>query len=121
MRKWCLIPFMAVALSFNAISSVPQNDIDIRSKAIGKSLRCVVCQNQSIEDSDAPLAADMRQLVKKRISEGDTNDEVINYMRNQYGDFVLLKPPFQGNTLTLWLLPFILIAVSGAWFFKTKK
>ena len=121
MKKMVSYTLLAIALSFNAISKVPQNDIDIRSKEIGKSLRCVVCQNQSIEDSDAPLAADMRQLVKKRISEGDTNDEVINYMRRQYGDFVLLKPPFQGNTLALWLLPFILIAVSGAWFFKTKK
>ena len=121
MKKCFLIPLLAIALSFNAISKLPQSDIDLRSKEIGKSLRCVVCQNQSIEDSDAPLAADMRQLVKRRILEGDTNDEVINYMRRQYGDFVLLKPPFQRNTLTLWILPFMLIAVSGVWFFKTKK
>lgn len=121
MKKCFLIPLLAIALSFNAISKVPQNDIDLRSKEIGKSLRCVVCQNQSIEDSDAPLAADMRQIVKKRILEGDTNDEIINYMRRQYGDFVLLKPPFQKNTLALWILPFMLIVASGVWFFKAKK
>ena len=121
MKKCFLIPLLSIALTFNAISKVPQNEMDTRSKEIGKSLRCVVCQNQSIEDSDAPLAADMRQLVKRRILEGDTNDEVINYMRRQYGDFVLLKPPFQRNTLALWILPFMLIAVSGVWFFKTKK
>jgi cytochrome c-type biogenesis protein CcmH len=63
----------------------------------------------------------MRQIVKKRILEGDTNDEIINYMRRQYGDFVLLKPPFQINTLALWILPFMLIVASGAWFFKAKK
>ena len=91
MKKCFIIPLLAIALSFNAISKVPQNEIDLRSKEIGKSLRCVVCQNQSIEDSDAPLAADMRQIVKKRILSFCFLNIVELYLTEKYYYYQLLK------------------------------
>lgn len=98
------------------ISSDPV--IEERAREIGQSLRCVVCQNQSIDESDAPLAADMRKLVRTRLAEGDSNEQVISYMRDKYGDYVLLKPPVQGNTYILWALPFLIMLAGLIWFFR---
>ena len=70
-------------------------EIDARTEAVSKTLRCVVCQNQSIYDSNAPLAEDMRRMVRKRIEAGDTDDEAREYLRNLYGDYVLMSPPLQ--------------------------
>ena len=81
----------------------------------------MVCQNQTIDDSDAPLAIDMRKLVRTRLKEGDSNAEVIDYMRERYGDFVLLKPPVQSNTYILWFLPFILLIVALGWFSRAAR
>lgn len=91
-------------------------DIDARTEAISKTLRCVVCQNQSIYDSNAPLAEDMRRLVRKRVEAGDSDDETREYLRARYGDYVLMSPPLQMNTLLLWGGPFILILIGGIWF-----
>ena len=87
-----------------------------RTEAISKTLRCVVCQNQSIHDSNAPLAADMRTLVEKRVVAGDSDDEVREYLRVRYGDYVLMRPPFQLSTFILWLGPIGLIALGALWF-----
>ena len=86
--------------------------LEKRARSISKGLRCVVCQNQSIDDSDAPLAGDMRILVRDRILLGDSDAAVINYVVSRYGDFVLLKPPVKGVTLVLWFGP-ILITLVG--------
>ncbi|PHR94497.1 MAG: cytochrome c-type biogenesis protein CcmH [Robiginitomaculum sp.] len=107
----CLI---ASALAFAQTPS--EADIEQRARHVGKSLRCVVCQNQSIDNSNAPLAADMRVLVRERIRSGDSDDEVIAYMRERYGDFVLLKPPLQANTVLLWVTPLGLLAVFLIWY-----
>jgi cytochrome c-type biogenesis protein CcmH len=88
--------------------------IEAAARDVGKSLRCVVCQNQSIEESNAPLAADMRNLVRERLAAGQTKDQVIAYMTERYGNFVLMQPPFQTDTLLLWLAPLALL-IGGAW------
>jgi cytochrome c-type biogenesis protein CcmH len=73
-------------------------------------LRCLVCQNQSIDDSDAPLAKDLRVLVRERLVAGDSDQQVIDYVVARYGDFVLLKPPMNTHTLLLWIAPFLALA-----------
>lgn len=93
-----------------------EDEIDARTDAISKTLRCVVCQNQSIYDSNAPLAEDMRRLVRKRVEAGDTDDETRAYLRERYGDYVLMTPPLQANTLLLWIGPLILFVLGGLWF-----
>ena len=99
-----------------------EEQIELRSREIGHALRCVVCQNQSIEESDASLAEDMRTLVRKRVRAGETNAEVIDFMQDRYGDFVLLKPPVQGNTYVLWISPFVIVLLGILWFaFQSKR
>ena len=80
-------------------------NLERRARSISKGLRCVVCQNQSIDDSDAKLARDLRILVRNRIVAGDSDTAVIDYVVSRYGDFVLLKPPVKGVTLVLWFGP----------------
>ncbi|MEK9678273.1 MAG: cytochrome c-type biogenesis protein [Rhodospirillaceae bacterium] len=89
--------------------------LETRARHISKDLRCVVCQNQSIDDSDAPLARDLRILVRERLVAGDSDQEVIDYVVSRYGDFVLLRPPVKGVTAVLWAGPlvFLLIGLIG--------
>ncbi len=79
--------------------------LETRARDISKNLRCLVCQNQSIDDSDADLARDLRVLVRERLVAGDSDADVIDYVVSRYGDFVLLKPPFKASTYVLWLGP----------------
>lgn len=95
---------------------IPAEQVDARTEAVSKTLRCVVCQNQSIYDSNAPLAEDMRRLVQKRIEAGDTDEEAREYLRNLYGDYVLMSPPLQLNTILLWAGPLLLVLFGGVWF-----
>ena len=85
--------------------------LEARAREISKGLRCLVCQNQSIDDSDASLAKDLRVLVRERLTAGDSNEDVVTYVVSRYGDFVLLKPPFNMATLALWLGPFLLTLI----------
>ncbi|MFZ2158725.1 MAG: cytochrome c-type biogenesis protein [Bradyrhizobium sp.] len=89
--------------------------LEARARAISQLLRCVVCQNQSIDDSNAPLARDLRVIVRERLVSGDTNKQAIDFIVGRYGNFVLLKPPMQLDTLALWIGPalFLLIAALG--------
>ena len=86
--------------------------LEARARAISQKLRCVVCQNQSIDDSNAPLAKDLRVLVRERLTAGDTDGQAIGYIVARYGSFVLLKPPVQFNTLLLWLGPWLLAGLA---------
>jgi cytochrome c-type biogenesis protein CcmH len=79
--------------------------LEARARALSAELRCMVCQNQSIDDSDAPLAGDIRVLIRQRIANGESNDKVRAYLVSRYGDFILLKPPLKLDTLLLWLSP----------------
>jgi cytochrome c-type biogenesis protein CcmH len=83
--------------------------LEARARALSQELRCMVCQNQSIDDSDAPLARDLRILVRERLSAGDSNNQVLDFLVARYGEFVLLKPRFMGHTALLWLAPFALL------------
>ncbi len=84
---------------------------EARAQEIMKQLRCLVCQNQSIVDSDAGLAKDIRIIVRERILAGDTDQQVLTFMTERYGDWVLLKPPFDGATIILWLSPLLLLGI----------
>lgn len=86
---------------------------ELRAQAIHRSLRCVVCQNESIAESNAVLAADLRQVVRERVEAGDTDEEVRDYMVARYGDFVLLKPRFEWDTWILWLGPFGVVLIGA--------
>ncbi|MCB2113243.1 MAG: cytochrome c-type biogenesis protein [Parvularculaceae bacterium] len=89
--------------------------LEARARTISRELRCVVCQSQSIDDSNAPLAKDMRIIVRERLVAGDSDDQVLKFMVDRYGDYVLLKPPVQRNTIFLWMAPVIIFLIaSGA-------
>ena len=84
---------------------------ETRAREISKNIRCMICQNQSIDDSDAPLAKDLRILIREKIKEGYLDDEIYNFLTARYGDFILLKPPLKLETLILWFFPFALLMV----------
>lgn len=119
--RWMLSTSLFLIVSFSSFAQISDADVEARAKEVGRSLRCVVCQNQSIDESDAPLAADMRKLVRTRLKEGDSNADVIDYMQERYGDYVLLKPPVQSNTYILWFLPFLLVIGALGWFFRASR
>jgi len=108
---------LAMALLIASPAFAQTTPEEIRAREIGSQLRCVVCQNQSIEESDAELAQDMRRVVREQIATGSSDAEVIGYIRDSYGDYVLLKPPVQANTLALWFLPALLLFSALGWFF----
>lgn len=97
--------------------------LEARAEAVGRELRCLVCRNQSVEDSDAGLAHDLRVLIRQRIARGETNTQVVAYIRSRYGDFVLLKPPFKLDTALLWGGPFLLVLLGAglAWRFYRRQ
>lgn len=86
--------------------------LEVRARAISAELRCVVCQNQSIDDSDAPLARDLRLLVRERLLAGDSDAAVKTYIVDRYGTFVLLSPPFAVNTVLLWVMPLVVLLLA---------
>ena len=87
--------------------------LEARARAISKNLRCLVCQNQSIDDSDAPLAKDLRFLVRNQIVSGKTDEKIISDIVARYGDFVLLNPPINQKTIILWLSPMLILLAGG--------
>ncbi|MBI1205665.1 MAG: cytochrome c-type biogenesis protein CcmH [Azospirillum sp.] len=88
--------------------------MEARARTLSQELRCLVCQNQTIDDSNAPLARDLRLLVRERLKAGDGDQAVLAYVTARYGDFVLMRPPFQANTLVLWLAPFVVLLLGAA-------
>ncbi|HEU4662173.1 MAG TPA: cytochrome c-type biogenesis protein [Pseudolabrys sp.] len=109
MRWLCLFAFL-FALAAPAAAVEPDEmlknpTLEARARDISRELRCMVCQNQSIDDSAAPLARDLRLLVRRRLVAGDTNQQVIDFLVSRYGEFVLLKPRFEPQTFLLWGLP----------------
>ena len=82
---------------------------ELRARDISKNVRCLVCQNQSIDESSASLAKDLRIIILNKIEEGLTDKEIYKFLTNRYGDFILLKPPVKANTFVLWILPFVLL------------
>jgi len=103
--------FSGAAHAVNPDEMLKDPALEARARAIGQELRCLVCQNQSIDDSDATLARDLRVIVRERITAGDSDQQVLDFVTARYGNYVLLKPPFQSNTYLLWFLPFTLMAL----------
>lgn len=89
---------------------LPDPEQEARARAIGKELRCLVCQNQSIDDSNAGLARDLRLIVRERVAAGDTNEQVLAFVTERYGDFVRLTPPLNATTIVLWASPALVLA-----------
>jgi cytochrome c-type biogenesis protein CcmH len=94
---------------------------EARARAISSNLRCLVCQNQTIDDSSADLARDLRLIVRERIVAGDSDAQVMDYVVARYGNYVLLKPPFQMDTALLWLLPFVALILALAVAYATLR
>ena len=84
---------------------------ELRARNISKNVRCMICQNQSIDESNAPLAKDLRILIRSKITEGYNDKEIYKFLTDRYGDFILLKPPIKLNTIFLWFLPFIFLII----------
>ena len=120
-----LILFVTPALAIQPDEILKDTVLEERARVISKELRCLVCQNQSIDDSDAPLARDLRVLVRERLRAGESDEEVINFVVDRYGDFVLLRPPVKASTLVLWLSPVAALIVGIflllTWFRKQKQ
>ena len=108
----CLIQFF----SNNSYTVEPDEVLEnqkqeLRARDISKNIRCMVCQNQSIDESNAPLAKDLRILIRNKIKEGNRDKEIYKFLTDRYGDFILLKPPLKLSTLALWFLPFIFLII----------
>jgi cytochrome c-type biogenesis protein CcmH len=110
-----LTVFRTSALAVAPDEVLQDPKLEARARELSQGLRCVVCQNQSIDDSNAPLAHDLRVLLRERLLSGDTDEQAIDYIVARYGNFVLLRPPMQLNTLVLWVGPalFVMIAAIG--------
>lgn len=124
--------FLVAALAFIMLSVTPimavtpdeildDPALEERAREISAGLRCLVCQNQSIDDSDAELAKDLRLLVRQRLTEGDSDTQVIDYVVSRYGEFVLLKPRFSAQTLLLWGMPLIVLVAGAAYILMGRR
>jgi cytochrome c-type biogenesis protein CcmH len=126
LRILCILA-SALTLSFAAFATDPSEmlkdpALEARARDIGRALRCVVCQNQSIDDSSAEVARDMRRAVRERIQAGDSDKQVFDFMVARYGDYVLLEPPFKARTLILWLGgPAVLLLAGGALLLAARR
>jgi cytochrome c-type biogenesis protein CcmH len=110
------------ALAVEPSEMLPDPALEARARDIGRSLRCVVCQNQSIDDSAAEVAHDMRRAVRERLAAGDSDEQVYAFMVARYGDYVLLKPPFKSGTWVLWLgAPVLLLVAGGALLLAARR
>ncbi len=112
-----LIVVIAILFSKTNIYSVEPEEFlqnpkqELKARNISKNVRCLVCQNQSIDESAAPLAKDLRILIRKKVKEGHTENEIYKFLTDRYGDFILLKPPLKRSTFMLWFLPFVFLAI----------
>src|SRR5713226_300965 len=120
MRCLRLIAVVVLTLAASPFASAVQPDeilsdaaLEARARALSKELRCMVCQNQSIDDSAAPLARDLRILVRERLKAGDGDQQVLDFLVARYGEFVLLKPRFTSHTALLWLMPVVILVIGA--------
>lgn len=114
-----LVPLTSLAVMPGEALDDPK--LEERARGITKNLRCLVCQNQSIDDSNAGLAKDLRVLVRERISQGDSDDQVLDFVVDRYGDFVLLTPPFKVQTILLWSSPLILLLIGALFVWRSMN
>ncbi len=113
MARFLLLIFVS------SVIAAEDPSLDRRVAELAHELRCLVCQNQTIADSNAPLAIDLRNQIREQLAAGESERDVMDFMVARYGDFVLYRPPFKAATLALWLGPFLLLAL-GAWIFYRR-
>ena len=125
MRK--LLAILAVLASLSPAFALTPDELlkdpalEHRAREISAQLRCLVCQNQSIDDSDAPLAKDLRTLVREQLVAGKSDQEIMEFVVSRYGEFVLLKPPFTLSTILLWGTPFAVLLIAGVALFLRRR
>ena len=117
-KTFIAILYISLIQLFSSISNTVEPDEilknqkqELRARNISKNVRCMVCQNQSIDDSNAPLAKDLRILIRSKIKDGKNDEEIYKFLTDRYGDFILLKPPLKLSTLALWFFPFIFLII----------
>jgi cytochrome c-type biogenesis protein CcmH len=127
MRRWLLCLVLALILAPGLAYAVlpdevlPNPALETRARALSAELRCLVCQNQSIDDSAAQLARDLRLLVRERLVAGDSDQQVRDYLVARYGDFILLKPPLRLDTALLWGMPFLVLGLGAVGLFLARQ
>lgn len=127
MLKRVLFAFLIVWTSAVPLLAVQPDEVlsdpalEARARGLSVHFRCLVCQNQSIDDSDAPLARDLRLLIRERLTAGDSDNQVVDYLVSRYGEFVLLKPRFATHTLVLWLGPFVILLAGLAFVIRNRR
>lgn len=112
---------LGAALAVTPDEMLKDPALEARARTLSQQLRCMVCQNQTIDDSDAPLAHDLRVLVRERVAAGDSDRQVIDFLVSRYGEFVLLKPRFEPHTALLWILPPAILVIGGAALFVLAR
>ncbi|MCS6996750.1 MAG: cytochrome c-type biogenesis protein CcmH [Casimicrobiaceae bacterium] len=120
----CAALLLGASLSLAAeqpSTSAPDPALEARVKALTSELRCLVCQNQTVAESDAPVAQDMRREVRVLLAQGKTEEEIKRHMQERFGDFVLYRPPFKASTVLLWVGPFVLLAVGVWWMLRRLR
>ena len=115
MLQCCLILTMSQNILLAETSNSGENFIINKTREISQNIKCLVCQNQSIDESNSEIAKDLKVLIKNKLKDGVSDDEIYNFLRDRYGDSILLKPPLKTNTILLWFLPFIIL-VFGSFF-----
>jgi cytochrome c-type biogenesis protein CcmH len=128
MRGFAMTALVCAAVASGSALAVQPNEmlkdqrLEERARELSRELRCMVCQNQSIDESEAPLARDLRLLVRERLAKGDTDQQVLDFLVARYGEFVLLKPPLESKTIILWALPPVaLLAGAIGLFFAVRR
>ena len=120
---FCITQFFSnISYTVEPDEILQNQEYELRARNISRNIRCMICQNQSIDESNAPLAKDLRILIRNKIKAGNNDKEIYKFLTDRYGDFILLKPPFNLNTLGLWFLPFIFL-ILGIYivFYHNKK
>jgi cytochrome c-type biogenesis protein CcmH len=127
MRTALAIISIAIALAGSATAVEPDEMLkdpaqEARAEAIGRQLRCPVCKTESIEESDADFTKDLRKVVREQVAAGKSDSQVLDFMHDRYGDFILLRPPFKSTTWALWLAPPVLLVLGGIFaLFMTRR
>lgn len=117
-----VLPLLMPAALAAAPDELPADPaLMVRARALDAELRCMTCQGESLAESDAPLARDMRRLVRARLEAGESDDEIKAYLVGRYGEFILMRPPVRGRTLPLWLAPLMLFICAGAAFWRYAR
>lgn len=121
MTMMLVTAFVSPAFAVQPDEILKDPGLEARARALSSGLRCLVCQNQSIDDSDAPLARDLRILIRERLTAGETDAQVIGFVAARYGDFVLLKPRLTAKTALLWGAPFAVLMIAALFLFRRRK